>query len=162
MRQPRKKGGTLKDGERRQLARTSRHAADAPAPFTPSDRHVLLCDGGSRGNPGTAASAAILVSASGEIVDQHAELIGQASAGEAEYRAILLGLHLAHSRGVDSVEVRSDSQLAIAALRSTTSAPGVIDEVRTAASFFAAVRWTWHPRTANELADSLVRDLLWP
>ena len=162
MRRPRKKGGTLKDGERRQLARTSRHATDTPAPFAPSDRHVLLCDGGSRGNPGTAASAAILVSASGEIVDQRAELIGQASAGEAEYRAILLGFDLARSHGVESLEVRSDSQLAIAALRGSTSAPGVIDEVRTAASSFTAVRWTWHPRTANELADALVRDLLWP
>ena len=123
MRQPRKKGGTLKDGERRQLARTSRHASDAPVAFAPSDRHVLLCDGGSRGNPGTAASAAILVSASGEVIDQHAELIGQASAGEAEYRAILLGLHLAQSHGVEAVEVRSDSQLAISALRSATPAP---------------------------------------
>ncbi|MDA0167521.1 ribonuclease HI family protein [Solirubrobacter taibaiensis] len=162
MRRPRKKGGTLKDGERRQLARTSRHATGPAVAFAPSDRHVLLCDGGSRGNPGTAASAAILVSASGEVVDQHAELIGQASAGEAEYRAILLGLQLARSHGIESLEVRSDSQLAISALRSTTPAPGVIDEIRTAASSFTAIRWTWHPRTANELADALVRDLLWP
>ena len=162
MRQPRKKGGTLKDGERRQLARSSRHALDAPVAFALSDRHVLLCDGGSRGNPGTAASAAILVSASGEVLDQHAELIGQASAGEAEYRAILLGLHLAQSHGVEAVEVRSDSQLAISALRSATPAPSVVEEVRSAAASFTAIRWTWHPRTANELADGLVRDLLWP
>ena len=125
---------------------------------------IIEADGGSRGNPGTAASAAILVSASGEVIDQHAELIGQASAGEAEYRAIHLGLQLARSHGVEVVEVRSDSQLAISALRSSTPAPGVIDEVRAAAAAFGfgAVRWTWHPRAANELADGLVRDLLWP
>ena len=160
MRRPRRKGGTRKDGERRQLARASRHAGAQALPR--SDRALVLCDGGSRGNPGTAASAAILVSPAGEIVDQRAELIGHASAGEAEYRAILLGLALAAAHGIDELEVRCDSQLAIAALRSSVPAEGVIDEVRAAASSFSAVRWTWHPRAANEHADALVRDLLWP
>ena len=135
---------------------------DTAAAFAPSDRHVLLCDGGSRGNPGTAASAAILVSASGEIVDQRAELIGQASAGEAEYRAILLGLDLARSHGVESLEVRSDSQLAISALRSTTPAPAVVEEVRSPPrpSPRSAGPGTREPPTS--CADALVRDLLWP
>ena len=56
-RRPRRKGGTLKDGERRQLARASRH--EPAAPPRPSDRPLLLCDGGSRGTPGTAAIAAV-------------------------------------------------------------------------------------------------------
>jgi ribonuclease HI len=34
--------------------------------------------------------------------------------------------------------------------------------VRAAADAFTAVRWRWHPREANEAADALVRDLLWP
>lgn len=160
MRRPRRKGGTLTDGERRQLARASRHAGPA-APPKPSDRAVLLCDGGSRGNPGTAACAAVLVR-DGEVVDQRAELIGHASAAEAEYRAILLGLALAAEHGVDPLEVRSDSQLAIAALRGATPSEGVVDEVREAAARFSGVRWTWHPRAENELADGLVRGLLWP
>ncbi len=31
----------------------------------------------------------------------------------------------------------------------------------TAASAFDDVRWQWHPRAANEVADALVRELLW-
>jgi len=161
VRRPRRKGGTLKDGERRQLARASRHAGRPDAPLAACDRALLLCDGGSRGNPGTAACAAVLV-IGGEVVDQRAALLGHATAGEAEYRAILLGLTLAAEHGADPLEVRSDSQLAIAALRGSVPSPGVIDEVRAAAAQFSAIRWAWHPRAENELADTLVRDLLWP
>jgi len=156
-RRPRRKGGTLKDGERRQLARASRHG---PATLPePGDWPLLLCDGGSRGNPGPAAAAAVLLSTDGGVVEQQAESIGHATAAEAEYRAILLGLQLAQRHGVDQVEVRSDSQLAIDAL--TRGAPAA-EEVIAAARAFTAVRWRWHPRGANEAADALVRALLWP
>jgi len=156
-RRPRRKGGTLKDGERRQLARASRHG---PATLPePGDWPMLLCDGGSRGNPGPAAAAAVLLSTDGGVVEQRAELIGHATAAEAEYRAILLGLQLAQRHGVEEVEVRSDSQLAIDAL--TRGAPAA-EEVTAAARAFTAVRWRWHPRGANESADALVRALLWP
>src|SRR5829696_4347530 len=90
-RRARRKGGTLKDGQRRQLARASRHGEAPPA--EPADSALLLCDGGSRGNPGPAAAAAVLLTAG--VQYERAELIGRATAGEAEYRAILLGLELA-------------------------------------------------------------------
>ena len=154
-RKPRRKGGTLKDGERRQLARASRHGP-AAAP-RPSDRPLLLCDGGSRGNPGTAAIAAVLID--GDVVEQRAELIGHAGAAEAEYRALVLGLELARSCGVEEVEVRCDSQLAVRAIRA--GAP-VAAPVLEAARGFRSVRWVWHPRDENEAADALVRELLWP
>ena len=129
-RKPRRKGGTLKDGERRQLARASRHGPAGLPDRT--DRPLLLCDGGSRGNPGTAAIAAVLID--GERVVERSALIGHAGAAEAEYRAIVLGLELAASEGVTELEVRCDSQLAISALRSRGPATGVIDEVRAAAA----------------------------
>ena len=114
----RRKGGTLRDGERRQLARASRHPAAPPPPAT--GRACLLCDGGSRGNPGTAAIAAVLVDPDGAPLGERAELIGHAGAAEAEYRAILLGLALAAAHGADPLEVRSDSRLAVAALGGAT------------------------------------------
>src|SRR4051794_27112467 len=100
-RKPRRKGGTLKDGERRQLARASRHADDPRALPAPPGRALLLCDGGSRGNPGTAAAAAVLLARDGAQVASRAELIGHASAAEAEYRAILIGLELARAHDED-------------------------------------------------------------
>jgi ribonuclease HI len=154
-RRPRRKGGTLKDSERRQLARASRHAAAPPAQPARSDLPLVLCDGGSRGNPGPAAAAAVLLGPQGDVVDRRVEPIGHATAGEAEYRAILLGLELAAEHGWERIELRSDSQLAIAGASD-------VPEIRAAAERFAAVRFRWHGRAANEAADALVRELLWP
>ena len=160
----RRKGGTLRDGERRQLARASRHAAPAPPPAV--GRACVLCDGGSRGNPGTAAAAAVLLAADGTRLAERAEPLGHASAAEAEYRALLIGLALAAAHGADPLEVRSDSRLAIAAVRGATPADAglaaLAAEVRAAAAGLSDVRWRWHPRHQNEAADALVRRLLWP
>jgi ribonuclease HI len=161
---PRRKGGTLKDGERRQLARASRHG-EGVLP-QPGDRALLLCDGGSRGNPGPSAIAAVLLTPEGDARHQRAELIGHATAAEAEYRAILLALELAAAHGADPIEIRSDSQLAITALDGgEPAAPelaALVREIRAATAKFSAVRWRWHPRGENESADALVRALLWP
>jgi ribonuclease HI len=162
-RRPRRKGGTLTDGERRQLARASRHAGVTPPAATGSAR--VLCDGGSRGNPGPAAIAAVLLGPEGSEQGRLAEEIGRATAAEAEYRAILLGLGLALAHGVDPVEVCSDSRLAIAALEGGSPGdPGLaalVEDIRMMAATFSSVRWRWHPRADNEIADALVRDLLW-
>jgi ribonuclease HI len=124
-----------------------------------------LCDGGSRGNPGPAAAAAVLVAPGGAVLARRAMAIGRATAAEAEYRAILVGLDLAAAHGADPVEIRSDSQRAIAAV--VDQRPGdaalarLVDDIRGRARAFSGVRWTWHPRADNDLPDALVRELLW-
>jgi ribonuclease HI len=149
-RRPRRKGGTLKDGERRQLAYASRRAGEPPKLPAPSGIATVLCDGGSRGNPGPAAIAAVLLAGDGTELERRVEHIGHASAADAEYRAIALGLDLAAAHGQDPVEVRSDSQLAVEAL--SRAEPD---------ARFGEVRWRWHPRAENELVDALVRAELW-
>jgi ribonuclease HI len=121
-RRPRRKGRAASDGERRQLARASRHPEASPPAPAPGEWARLLCDGGSRGNPGPAAVAAVLLGPGGAVLDTRSRLIGRATAAEAEYRAILLGLELAVVEGADPVEVRRDSRLAIAALEQQTPA----------------------------------------
>jgi ribonuclease HI len=162
-RRPRRAGGTLKDSERRQLARVAR----TPPPSLGSGPDRVHCDGGSRGNPGPAAIAAVLVTEDGTVARQEAARIGRATAGEAEYRAILLGLRLAAEHGLRKVEVRSDSQLALAGVQgeSEVAEPGLaalVEEIDIATRGFDAVTWTWHPRAENGTADELVRRLLWP
>jgi ribonuclease HI len=162
-RRPRRKGGTLRDGERRQLALASRTAPVAAPTAGRCDR--VLCDGGSRGNPGPAAIAAVLVTAGGEIAERRATTIGRATAAAAEYRAILLGLELAASRGVETLDVCSDSKLAIAGVSGGGPAEpelaALVSEIGVAAQRFARVAWIWHPRAENRVADALVRALLW-
>ena len=72
---------------------------------------VVHVDGGSRGNPGPAAAAAVVSTPEGEVVDRAGELLGVASNNVAEYRALLLGLRRAAELGADEVEVVNDSEL---------------------------------------------------
>ncbi len=72
---------------------------------------VVHVDGGSRGNPGPAAAAAVLATPDGNVIDRASELLGVTSNNVAEYRGLLLGLRRAAELGADVVEVVNDSEL---------------------------------------------------
>jgi ribonuclease HI len=68
-------------------------------------------DGGSRGNPGPAAAAAVVHDASGGLLDESSEVIGVATNNVAEYRGVLLGLRRAAALGASEIELINDSEL---------------------------------------------------
>jgi ribonuclease HI len=72
---------------------------------------VVHVDGGSRGNPGPAAAAAVLSDADGQVLDEASELLGVATNNVAEYRGVLLGLARAKALGASEVELVNDSEL---------------------------------------------------
>ena len=72
---------------------------------------VVHVDGGARGNPGPAAAAAVFSDAEGDVVDEAAERLGDATNNVAEYRGLLLGLERARALGATEVEVVNDSEL---------------------------------------------------
>lgn len=76
-------------------------------------RHRLYTDGGSRGNPGPAGIGAVLLSSSGDVVDELADFIGAATNNVAEYQALLAGLELALDRDVECLDVFLDSELVV-------------------------------------------------
>src|SRR3954453_22197827 len=78
---------------------------------------VVNVDGGSRGNPGPAAVAAVVTDPSGEVLAERAETIGEATNNVAEYRALLLGIDLAKELGADEVEFVGDSMLIVEQVR---------------------------------------------
>ena len=72
---------------------------------------VVHVDGGARGNPGPAAAAAVIESSDGQLLGEHAQLLGRTTNNVAEYRALLLGLERARELGASEVEVVGDSEL---------------------------------------------------
>jgi ribonuclease HI len=80
-------------------------------------RVVVNVDGGSRGNPGPAAVAAVAADPAGEILAERAETIGEATNNVAEYRAVLLGIALARELGADELELVGDSKLIVEQVR---------------------------------------------
>ena len=72
---------------------------------------VVHVDGGSRGNPGPAAAAAVLSTPDGDVVDEAAVTLGRTTNNVAEYRGLLLGLERAAALGATEVDVVNDSEL---------------------------------------------------
>jgi len=80
-------------------------------------RVIVNVDGGSRGNPGPAAIAAVATDPSGEVLAERSETIGAATNNVAEYRALLLGIDLAKQLGANEVEFVGDSMLIVEQVR---------------------------------------------
>ena len=70
-------------------------------------------DGGARGNPGPAAIGVVVRDASGDVVEELGETIGQATNNVAEYRALLRGVELAAAHGATELELIGDSELVV-------------------------------------------------
>lgn len=68
-------------------------------------------DGGSRGNPGTAAWGVALFDDDDTYVGGHAGVLGHATNNVAEYHGLLEALSLAERSGAEQVELRTDSEL---------------------------------------------------
>ena len=78
---------------------------------------VVNFDGGSRGNPGPAAIAAVVTDPAGDELAERSETIGEATNNVAEYRALLLGIELSRELGAERLELVGDSMLIVQQVR---------------------------------------------
>ena len=125
----------------------------------------LSTDGGSRGNPGPAAYGYVLEAEDGTVLDARGEAIGTATNTVAEYRGLLAGLEAALERGVEEVEVVSDSELLVKQMRGEYKVKNeTLRELSAEATRlgrkFDDVTYTAVRREHNELADQLVNEAL--
>ena len=128
-------------------------------------RVVVHVDGGSRGNPGPAAGAAVISTPDGERLTQASELLGVATNNVAEYRGLLLGLRRASELGATDVELINDSELVAKQLSGVYKVKHP-DMRPLHAQAIAALRAFEHwsirsvPREQNAQADALVNAAL--
>ena len=125
----------------------------------------LSTDGGARGNPGPAAYGYVLEADDGTVLDARGETIGTATNNVAEYRGLLAGFEAALERGVEEVEVISDSELVVKQMRGEYKGKNetlreLVDEAHALESRFRRVTYTAVRREHNELADRLVNEAL--
>jgi ribonuclease HI len=126
---------------------------------------VVHVDGGSRGNPGPAAAAAVLSTPGGEVVDEATQVNGVHTNNVAEYRALLLGLRRARELGADEVEVVNDSELIAKQVtgdykvKHAAMRPLYLEAME-ALRGFGAWRIRTVPRAENADADALVNQAL--
>ena len=126
---------------------------------------VVHVDGGSRGNPGPAAAAAVLSTPDGEVVDEASVALGRATNNVAEYRGLLLGLERARERGATEVEVVNDSELVAKQLNGeykvkNPEMAALHAQAVDALEAFEAWSIRSVPRAQNAAADALVNRAL--
>lgn len=129
----------------------------------------LYADGGSRGNPGPAASGAVLKEClegkEGKILAQVKKFLGTTTNNQAEYTAIVIGLEKAKDLGVEEVEVVLDSELAVKQLNREYKVkhPELAKrflEVWNLQQGFKKVTFRHVKREFNKEADALVNECL--
>jgi ribonuclease HI len=122
-------------------------------------------DGGARGNPGPAAIGVVVSSPEGEVVDEVAERIGEATNNVAEYRALLRGLERARALGADEVAIVNDSELVARQLTGAykvkhPAMKPLYEQAIAALRGFRAWSIRSVPRAQNAHADALVNSAL--
>ena len=128
-------------------------------------RVVVHVDGGSRGNPGPAAAAAVISTPEGEVLDEASAVLGRATNNVAEYRGLLLGLERARALGATEVDVVNDSELVarqvngVYKVKHADMRPLYLDALEALRGFD---RWSIRsvPRAQNADADALVNQAL--
>lgn len=121
-------------------------------------------DGGSRGNPGPAAAAAVFIDSDGRVTDTFAEYMGVATNNQAEYRAVELGLQAVRDHGIREADFYLDSQLVVRQLNGQYKVKH--PEMQAAFRRVQALRegldvtFTHVLRAENTLADAAVNNCL--
>ena len=126
---------------------------------------TLFADGGSRGNPGPAASGAVLVDPSGEVMDEVGRFLGTATNNVAEWTALLIGLEKAKELGIARLAIRMDSELVVKQIRGEYRVKHAALQPlhRRALTLMRSFEWfdiKHIPRKQNALADGLVNAVL--
>ena len=122
---------------------------------------IIEADGGSRGNPGTAGSGAVVIEAeTGQVIREIARYVGVATNNVAEYIALIAGLQAAIDIDATAeISIRMDSKLVIEQMSGGWKIKHP-DMIALGAQVQELVRgrtvsWQWIPREKNFRADAL-------
>jgi ribonuclease HI len=147
------------------IAKANAGSGRARAASRPGSALVAFADGGSRGNPGKAACAAVVTTEAGEELLRRARTIGKATNNVAEYEGVRLALELCAELNAARVTLKLDSELVVRQLEGRYKVKNAdllarYDAVRVLISGFDDFTVEHVPRAQNMLADKLVNAVL--
>ena len=126
---------------------------------------TMFADGGSRGNPGPAASGAVLYDEDGNVVREVGTYLGVATNNVAEWTGLITGLEAARDLGASEIVVRLDSELVVKQLSGVyrVKHPNLIPlhaKAKTLLRSFTHTDIGHVPRKKNAAADAVVNQTL--
>lgn len=127
-------------------------------------RFALFTDGGARGNPGPAASGAVLYEG-GKVLARIGKYLGVNTNNQAEYTAIVIGLEKALELGIEDLNCFLDSELAVKQLRleykvKNKGLAPLFLKVWNLSKKFKHISFQHVPREKNKEADKVVNEVL--
>jgi ribonuclease HI len=128
-------------------------------------RLTIYTDGGSRGNPGPAATGIIIKDETGKTLAAYGEFLGTQTNNYAEYMAIISALKKTHSLGATEVDCIADSKLVVEQLSGhwkvrEPSIQKLFIMAYNAAAKFKKVKYKHVLREKNKEADAEVNKIL--
>jgi ribonuclease HI len=122
--------------------------------------YKLFSDGACRGNPGIAGAGAVITDTDENVIWEGKEYLGHCTNNTAEYKALILGLKEALSRGCKNLEVYLDSELLAKQINSSYRVKNenlrvLMKDVRKLLASFNSVKVKHIPRLLNSHADKL-------
>ena len=131
----------------------------------PPVQATIFGDGGSRGNPGPAASGAVILAPDGTVLAEIGRYLGIATNNVAEWNAVLDGLAAAKEMGFERIAIRLDSELVVKQLtgeyrvKHEGLAP-LAQRAKQLLRSFSHIDLAHVRREKNKLADALVNRVL--
>ncbi len=125
----------------------------------------IYTDGGSRGNPGKAATGVVIKDKNGATLAEYGEYLGEQTNNFAEYSAIISALTKARELGATEVDAYLDSKLVVEQLNGNwkvkePTIQKLFVQAYNAASAFKKIRFIHVLRAANKEADAQVNKIL--
>jgi len=126
---------------------------------------TIYTDGGSRNNPGPAATGVIIKDENGKTLAAYGEYLGEQTNNYAEYMAIISGLKKAHALGATEVECIADSKLVVEQMNGNwkvrePSLQKLFVQAYNAATKFKKTKYRHVLRELNKEADAEVNKIL--
>lgn len=125
----------------------------------------IFTDGGSRGNPGPAASGYVIMDEHDKVLEEGGEYLGITTNNQAEYRAMKLALECANKYQPETIECYLDSQLlahqlnGIYKMKNAALRP-IFEAIQQLATKYPKVTFQHVYRENNKLADAQVNIIL--
>jgi ribonuclease HI len=125
----------------------------------------MFADGGSRGNPGPAASGAVLYDEHGEVLREIGTFLGVATNNVAEWMGLITGVEGALDLGATDIRIRMDSELVVKQIQGIyrVKHENLIPLHKKATTLlrrFGSVDIGHVPRKQNAAADAVVNQTL--
>ena len=122
---------------------------------------IIHTDGGSRSNPGPAASAYVFTDQSGKVMEAKSFFIGKATNNQAEYTAVIKALQAAKQFSKSVITLYSDSELLVKQIKGQYKVKNknirpLFDKVVKLLADFHDCRFVHLKRESNKHADKLV------